>query len=173
MSADTGKGYYLLALVLAGLGGALLGFVGGMHYDGLKTALAQQTAVAKAGTKVQAKASADIKRATTTGTQVARQSQALDDFFTGLYSEQTHAPADPVDGCVLPAERLRRWTDANRWRADSSGATGQHDGTTATPAATPVGVDAGSRSESPAGDPAVSPAGDPVLRAAGVSGDQP
>jgi hypothetical protein len=142
--------------------------------DGKAACQAAQTkTTAKAVTKQRVKTQADINRGARTGAQHEANQVALDTFFDHLAQEQTHAPSDPVDGCVLPADRLRLWNAANAGpqRAAEDAAAAEPDG-----AATPVATsslrrDARLGGEPPRGGEGLPPAGIADLWAARVPAD--
>lgn len=169
----------IVLAVLAGLGAGAWAFKA--TYDAGHTAGKQQceAAQAKANTKAQTrankKAKADLKRAQTVGHAQEQDRAAIDEFFTALAKESLNEAADPVDSCVLPDARLRRWNAANAGRVDSAdqgGAAGQPD-----PSAGEVaqGVDReGARlgDQPPGGDALIPPAGHPDVQPAEIPGDQ-
>lgn len=127
----------------------------------------------KAETTQKADTQAVIKRADVVGTRQERGRVAVNTFFNQLAKEQDHAPADPVDSCVLPAERLRRWTDANAGHATEGATTGQPDSTAPTVTTTGLWPDAGFGIKPPGHSEGLSPAGPADVQPAVVPGDQP
>ncbi len=133
----------------------------------------QAKTTAEAQTKADQKVKGSVKRAADTSTQREANRAALDTVFNQLEMEQRNAPPDPIDACVLPAERLRAWANANAARADNDTATGQLDDRAAAIAATGLGTSAGLRGQPPASGAPVPPAGGAALRSDGFFGSTP
>jgi hypothetical protein len=138
-----------------------------------KCQAAQGKANEKAETKQKAATQATVNLGAAKGTQHERNRAALDSFFNQLEKEQDHAPADPVDSCVLPPDRLRAWADANAGGADQGSATSQPDRAATTPAASGIGPDAGPGGKPQGGGEGLPPAGIANVPAAGVIGNTP
>ncbi|MDR3370688.1 hypothetical protein [Rhodoferax sp.] len=128
----------------------------------------------KAEATQKADTQAVIKRADVVGTRQERSRVAVTTFFNQLAKDQDHAPADPVDSCVLPAERLRRWTDANAGHVDTSEGTAPSQPDSAAPAVATSGLrpDARLGIQPPGHSAGLSPAGLADVQSAGLSGDQ-
>ena len=143
-----------------------------------RAADARASAVISSAASAASQATADIHRATVTGTAHEATRQRVAQHFTVLEAQAHHAPQDPVDHCVLPPERLRIWAAANA---------GPHGGDASTPdpadqgapAAQPAHAPAGAASTSfwprarlggqpPASSPGLSPDGLTALPAAGL-----
>ena len=129
---------------------------------------AQADTVVKAETQVKATAKKDIARATATGRQAEQSRRAIDTVFAQLAEEAAHENPDPVDSCVLPAERLRRWNAANHGGADSGAAPGQPIDAAAAAAASPVGPDAGPGGQPPGGSQGLPPTGGADVQPVGL-----
>lgn len=153
------------------------------HYKAIgrlecQQATSSQTAksIAHQATEVVSQAASDVSRAQAAGAQTERTRNRINAHFTRLAEEARHDPIDPVDSCVLPAVRLRRWESAN---AGDSGSTAsvegapasQPDSATAASASTGLRSDLGPGSESQGSRPGLSPAGQPALQPAQVHGD--
>ena len=136
-----------------------------------------QATQAKANEKAVATQKADtqavITRAAVIGTRQEHGRVAVTTFFNQLAKEQDHAPADPVDSCILPADRLRCWTDANAGHATQGAAPGQPDSATPTVATPGLRANTGPGSQPPGNSAGLPPAGFADVQPAGLSGDQP
>ncbi|MBK1683422.1 hypothetical protein CKO18_07490 [Rhodoferax fermentans] len=136
-----------------------------------------EAAQLKVNEKAEATQKADtqavIKRADVVGTRQERGRVAVNTFFNQLAKDQDHAPADPVDSCVLPAERLRRWADANAGHTTEGAAPGQPDSTAPAVATPGLRPDAGLGIKPPGHSAGLSPAGSADVQPAVLPGDQP
>ncbi len=72
--------------------------------------------------------------------RASRARQVISDYYDHLDTEAAHEKPDPVDSCVLPADRLQRWTDANRGAAGEGTAASEPDGAASAAAAAGVGA---------------------------------
>lgn len=168
--------FFPWVLLVTVIGWVVCFFVGvwvGAHQQRQQVDLRQAQATVQAQAQVAEVARTDVARSVATGAKREQSRLALEHVFTQLDTEAAHAPADFVDSCVLPDERLRRWHAANAGGADSGAAPGQLDDAARAVAATGIGGDAGSGGQPPAGGTAVPPAGIADLPAAAVPGDQP
>lgn len=159
----------VLALIAALWGTYDLGKVSGKAMCEAAQAKANEAPRAKQKAATQA----TVNRGVAKGAKHERNRVALDNFFNQLEKEQDHASADPVDSCVLPAERLRSWTDANAGRTTPGAAPVQPD--SAAPAVTTPGLraDAGLGIKPPRDSAGLSPAGAADVQPVVISGDQP
>ncbi len=160
----------VLIAIVAAVIAYFIGYAHGSYTKGLSAALKAEQKTTAAQGQVIKKATADTRRANATGAQYERQRAAIESHSAQLETEAAHAPSDPVDRCVLPAERLRSWRDANAGPgagATERGAAGE------APAAAAAGIggDARSGGQPPGGGEGLSPAGSEVLRPAGLAGD--
>jgi hypothetical protein len=160
----------VIALALAMVYGV---FSLGALYGKSQCELKRSTDTNKGLVKQKAVAQKTVNRAATTGAKQEQQRVALDEFFNRLEKEQAHAPADPVDSCVLPPDRLRRWADANAGRADQGAASSEPDRAAQAPANAGLRPGAGLGIKPPRDGARLSPTGGPALQPAGVSGGQP
>lgn len=147
-----------------------VGMAYGSYSKGLRADLQAEKKTTANQAQVIKKAAADTRRANATGAQYERQRAAIESHSAQLETEAAHAPSDPVDRCVLPAERLRSWRDANTGPgagATERGAAGE------APAAAAAGIggDARSGGQPPSSGEGLSPAGSEVLRPASLAGD--
>lgn len=81
-----------------------------------REASAQATvlAVAEGASQAANKTAAQIAKAASEGAAHERERVRIVNHYIKLEEEARNAPPDPVDSCVLPADRLRIWTAANR-----------------------------------------------------------
>jgi hypothetical protein len=134
------------------------------------TAAVSQVVAGAASTA--AKAASDIDRADKAGRAFEGARTRISSIYQRLDNEARHDTPDPIDRCVLPAERLRRWSAANAGPVpattgpDQGAAASRADRTApATPAAD-LGPDPRPGSQPPSGGPGLPPDGGPTLRLA-------
>lgn len=140
------------------------------------TNAASTKAVTQQAADVASSAASAISRATTTGHTAESSRARINAHFTRLATEARHDPIDPVDSCVLPADRLRRWADANRGDSaasapDQGATTAQPDHSASAPATTRFWPHIRLGGEPSGRRPGLSPAGQPALQPARVPGD--
>jgi hypothetical protein len=177
----------LLSVVFAGLWAAWQGVKRiPEHYKAIgrlecsqAVSSATATAVASQASGVISQAASQVAHAQATGTKAERKRSRINAHFNRLNEEARHDTPDPVDACVLPPDRLRRWAAANAGdgastsrSAASAAATQPHHGTP-TASGPGIGPDEGSGSQSPGRGPRVSPAGQPALPPTEVHGGHP
>lgn len=141
------------------------------------TATEAATATASAAASTASQAQADIARGNQAAAYNARAQNRIVTIYRNLESEARHVSPDPVDACVLPAERLRIWLAANDGPgavdpADQSAAAGQPHAAASAAAATNIGRNARPGVEPPAGGASVPPTGGAAVRAAAAPGDR-
>ena len=130
-------------------------------------------ATAKAQTAQDNKTVAKVQRSQATGRTQERTRAAIDKVFVQLEQEAADAPAHPVDGCVLPDERLRAWAAANAGPGDTGAPAAQPAAAPPSAAPAPLGPDAGPGGQPPRGGQGLPPGGQPAVPAAGLSGATP
>jgi hypothetical protein len=161
-------------LAVAALLAGLYGIYGWGRSDGNAACIAAQAKAADVGrAKQKVKTRADIKRGVATGAVHEQNRAALDAFFDQLTQEQADAPPDPVDSCVLPPDRLRRWNAANAGGPDQDGTAAQPHRAASAAATGTDGQGAGPGDQSPGSGEGVPPPRLADVPAAGVRGDQP
>lgn len=102
----------------------------------------------------------------------------IDTIFHNLEAEARHDPSHPVDACVLPPDRLRRWAAANAGPTrpadpdDQGGAASQPDAAAPATDHAPLGGDARPGGRPQGGGQAVPPVGRADVRPPEVPGDR-
>jgi hypothetical protein len=120
--------------------------------------------------KVVLDAQTAIARSQASGAAREVQRERIDARFRQLDRKAAHAAPDPVDACVLPAERLRDWNAANAGASADLGATAeQPDDAASNAASSSLGPDARPGGQPPGGGAPLSPAGQPALPPAAVA----
>lgn len=139
---------------------------------------ATATAVASQASGVISQAASQVAHAQVTGTNAERARARITQHFNRLEQEARHDPPSPVDACILPPDRLRRWAAANAGDSAAlapiertTGAQPDHSASAA--AASGIGPHAGSGGQPQGGGFGLSPTGQPVLSPAQTHGDHP
>lgn len=136
------------------------------------------TRTTAAAANVASQADAAIARSGKAGALQERARARIDTHFNHLEQEARHDVPNPVDACVLPVDRLRRWAAANagpggdRYPTDQGAAATQRDQAPSEPAAASIGRDARSGSQPPPSSRGVSSTGSAALQPAEVPGDR-
>lgn len=162
----------ILALVLLALAGAGYGLYA-LHSAGVKQGELQcgerhlqAVVTTEAASKKETRA--DIVRSQRTGAAREQGRRALDALFEQLNQEAHDAPADPVDTCVLPADRLLIWNAANAGGTGASAPAAQPDSTPLAAATGSFWPSARLGSQPPPGGSAIPPTSPAAMPAAGL-----
>lgn len=147
---------------------AAAGYWRGVHQGAINCKAGQMAAVQQAQQTVATTAVEAIALTVTTGRQHEAKRAAITRQFETLTTQAAHDKPMPVDDCVLPAERLQRWADANAGAADTGAAPGQPDNPAAPAATARVGPDARPGGQPPPSGPGLPPAGQPDVQPADV-----
>ena len=135
--------------------------------------LSTAKATTAAEQRVRAEAANDLAEAASAAQAREVVRTVIDTRYIKLQREAAHAPVDDVDLCVLPAERLRRWSEANTSptgtelpAAPEGASAAEPDAAASAADSASLGPDARAGARSPARGPGLSPARSPALRLA-------
>jgi len=158
----------VIRLVVTAIIAVAVGYLLAMYQGQTSCAVRSSAVVVKSAQAELGRVADVLQRGEVVSTAVEKKRATVQSHFYKLDQEAIHDAPNEVDNCVLPAERLQRWRDAN------SGATTdipsvQSDASASDAAAAGQWTNVGLGSESSTGSKSVPPAGDTNVRPADVA----